>query len=145
MPRKVLFAKTSYLGGLPGTKPSRAPTYLWVTDLGIGHGPFGPRDRNFIAWERTAGVVFESGSVTESSADDVTVIEVPGMAAEEAKPEALVGVQLKDGNRAFYRVFGKSGAHVRGKVQQILVANGVPCLDDVPVAEVADGGFSRRL
>ncbi|MGA8724495.1 MAG: hypothetical protein WB565_05595 [Acidimicrobiales bacterium] len=135
MPRKVLFARTMYLGDLPDTKPSRSSTYLWITDLGIGHGPFGPRDRNFVAWDRTAGVVFESRAAAESRADNLPVFEVPGVAGEEGQPEALVSVQLKDGNRALYRVVGKSGDQVRGKVQQFLVANGVPCLDDVSVAE----------
>ena len=135
MPRKVLFAKAMYLGDLPDTKPSRTSTYLWVTDLGIGHGPFGPRDRNFVAWDRTAGVVFESGAAAESRADNVPVFGVPGLAGEEVQPEALVSIQLKDGNRALYRVVGKSGAQVRGKVQEFLVANGVPCFDEVSVAE----------
>ena len=76
MPRKVVFAKATYLGGLPDTKPSKASTYLWVTDLGIGHGPFGPRDRNFIAWDRTPGVGFESGAAAESRADNVAVFGV---------------------------------------------------------------------
>ena len=135
MPRKVLFGRAMYLGDLPDTRPSRTSTYLWVTELGIGHGPFGPRDRNFVAWDRTAGVVFESGAPAESGADNVPVLGASGVAGEEAQPEALVSVQLKDGNRALYRVVGKSGAQVRGKVQQFLVANGVPCLDDVSVAE----------
>ena len=135
MARKVLFARARYLGELPDTKPSRTSTYLWVTDLGIGHGPFGPRERNFVAWDRTVGVVFESGAAAESRADSVPVFGVPGVSGEEAEPEALVSVQLKDGNRALYRVAGKSGAQVRGKVQQFLVANGVPCLDDVSMAE----------
>ena len=139
MPRKVLFARARYLGDLPDTKPSRTSTYLWVTDLGIGHGPFGPRERNFVAWDRTAGVVFESGAATESGADNVPVLGQREVAGEEAEPEALVSVQLKDGNRALYRVAGKSGAQVRGKVQQFLVANGVPCLDDVSVPKSDPG------
>ena len=131
MPRKVSFAKTTYLGGLPNTKPSRGSTYLWVTDLGIGHGAFGPKDRNFIAWDKTAGVGFESGAATESGVGNAAALGALSLDGEKRQSEAHVTVQLKDGNFALYRVSGKSGAQIRGKVQEFLVANGVPCLDDV--------------
>ena len=56
------------------------------------------------------------------------------LAAKSSQDKADITIQLKDGNVALFQVPGKSGAQVRGKVQAFLVAKGVPCLDDAPVA-----------
>lgn len=122
-----------YLGGLPDTKPSKAATHLWVTELGIGHGTFGPRDKHFVGWDRIAGVGFESITTDESGTGNDAALGAVETTGKKRRADARVTVQLKDGNAIRYRVVGKSGTQVRGKVQKFLVATGVPCLDDDPL------------
>ena len=93
--------------------------------------------KNVIKWEDIAGVSFDSSMAKKSRAGKAVAFGVFALAAKNTQNAAEVTVLLKDGNVALYRVLGKSGAQIRGKVQPFLASNGVPCLDDMPVAESA--------
>lgn len=127
--KTVKFSNAQYLGGLPDTKPTKASTTLFITDDGVGHGN-GWHPKNLIAWDQMSGVSFDTGTAKKSRAGKALAFGVLALAAKKTQDEAHLTVMLKDGNAALYRVVGKSGLVVRGKVQPFLAAHGVPCLDD---------------
>jgi Protein of unknown function (DUF2510)/Short C-terminal domain len=140
--KTVRFSNAQYLGGLPGTKPTKASTTLFITDDGVGHGNgWGPK--NPIAWDQISGVSFDTGTAKKSRAGKALAFGVFALAAKKTQDEAHLTVMLRDGNAALYRVVGKSGVAVRGRVQPFLAEYGVPCLDDgVPAAAVAPAVIS---
>jgi len=135
--KTVKFTNAQYLGGLPGSKPTTMSVTLFVTAEGIGVGSWGPK-KGMVSWGEMAGVSFDTGTAKKSRAGAALAVGVFALAARKTQDEAHVTVTLKDGNAALYRVVGKSGLVVRGRIQPFLVANGVPCLDDgVPVVVAA--------
>jgi len=135
--KKVSFTSTEYLGGLEGVKPTKASTNLWIRDDGIGHGAFGPK-HGLVPWSDMAGVAFDSGTAKKSRAGKALAVGVFALAASKTQNEGFLTIQLKDGNASLYRVVGKSGQVLRGKIQPFLAANGVPCLDDAPSIQSAE-------
>jgi hypothetical protein len=77
-----------------------------------------------------AGISFDTGTAKKSRAGKALAIGVFALASAKTQNEAHLTVTLKDGNAALYRIVGKSGPVVRGKIQPFLVAHGVSCLDD---------------
>lgn len=130
--KKVTFQKAQYLGGLPGTKATKAAVNLFVTDDGVGHGMFGPKSP--ISWDEIAGIGFETGTAAKSRAGKVMAFGVLGLAGRKSQNEANITVQKANGDVALWRVEGKSGHQVRGGFQAFMTAKGVPCLDDAPAA-----------
>ncbi len=129
--RDVSFGISEYLGGLPGTKKASGNPIF--SDEAVGIGVLHPK-KGAVRWEDMVGVSFDSGSMKKSRAGKAVAFGVLALAAKSSQDKADITIQLKDGNVALFQVPGKSGAQVRGKVQAFLVAKGVPCLDDAPVA-----------
>lgn len=134
---KVTFTNAGYLGGLPGSKATQQTKNLYVTDEVIGVGVFGPK-QGIVKWADVRGVSFDTGTAKKSRAGKALAFGVFALAAKNTQDDAHLTLALKDGNAALYRVVGKSGAQLRAKIQPIMVAVGVPCLDD----GVADAGSS---
>jgi hypothetical protein len=127
--KTVRFSNAQYLGGLPDTKPTAASVTLFIGDDGVGVGTFGPK-KGVVFWGEMSGVSFDTGTAKKSRAGKAVAFGVLALAAKKTQDEAHLTVTLKDGNAALYRVVGKSGVAVRGKVQPFLAAHDVPCLDD---------------
>lgn len=126
--KKVSIQKAQYCGGLPDSKGSKNTSNLWATDEGIGHGAFGPKF--LIPWADVASVSFDSGTAAKSRKGKAVMFGVFALAAKNTQSAADVTILLKDGNVALYRILGKSGHQVRGKLQPFLTAQGVACPDD---------------
>ena len=134
--KTVRFSNAQYLGGLPGSKPTNVSVTLFIGDEGVGVGTFSPK-KGVVSWDEMSGVSFDTGTAKKSRAGKALAFGVLALAAKNTQDEAHLTVTLKDGNAALYRVVGKSGLVVRGKVQPLLAAHGVPCLDDGVPAAVA--------
>jgi hypothetical protein len=130
------FEKAEYLGGLPGTKPSSIVGTLYVNGDCVGVGAFGPKT-GVVKWSDAQGVSFDSGTASKSRVGKALLIGVFALAAKKTQDDAHMTVFLKDGNAAIYHVKGTSGAALRAKVNPIMVAAGVHCVDDVATAVAA--------
>jgi hypothetical protein len=84
-----------------------------------------------------AGISFDSGTIKKSRAGKALMFGVFALAAKSTQNAAEITVQHKDGNVALYTVPGKTGLHVRARIQPFLVEHGVPCLDDAPLMAAA--------
>jgi Short C-terminal domain len=128
--KKVNFQKARYLGGLPGDRGGFGGR-LMIDDNGIGVGAFNPK-AGIVAWGDMAGISFDSDTASKSRAGKALLVGVFALAAKKTQKQAVITVNLKDGNTTLYEVTGKSGQAVRGKIQPFLIEHGVPCLDDAP-------------
>ena len=127
---KVSFPHAKYLGGLPGDKGGYKGNLI-VDSEGIGCG-VANKKKGVVLWPDADGISYDSELISKSRVGKAIVFGVFALAAKNTQSAATITVTLKDGGIAIYQVSGRPGAAVRGRIQSIVSAAGIPCLDDVP-------------
>lgn len=125
---KVSFPHAKYLGGLPGDKGGYGGNLI-VDSEGIGCG-VANKKRGVVLWHDAEGISYESELISKSRVGKALIFGAFALAAKNTQSAAMISVTLKDGGIALYQVNGKPGAAIRGRIQGIVSAAGVPCLDD---------------
>lgn len=138
----VSFLHAEYLGGLPNTKPCSGT--LFIGNESIGIGAFGPK-KGIVKWSDAVGISFDSDTAKKSRVGKAMLVGVFALAAKKTQDEAIITVSLKDGNAALYEVKGIKGAAVRGKIQALFTAAGVPCLDDASILISAESSIPEKI
>jgi hypothetical protein len=127
---KVTFPHAKYLGGLPGDIGGYGGNLI-VDSEGIGCG-ITNKKKGVVLWRDASGISYDSEQIHKSRVGKAMLVGVLALAAKSTQAAATITVTLKDGGAAVYQVAGKPGPAVRGRVQAIITAAGVPCLDDMP-------------
>jgi len=138
---KSIQLRGRYLGGLPD-EPTPYPNTngnsggaLHIYDEGIGvrvfrHGKM----RGAVSWERMASVEFSGGTAAKSKVGATIMFGVAGaLGSAGTQDRTEVIVHLKDGNEAYYQVYGKSELALRAQMLPVMSAHGVPFLNGTPI------------
>lgn len=126
---RVTFQHAKYLGGLPGDKGGYGGNLI-VDTAGIGCG-ITNKKKGVVLWQDASGISYDSEQIKKSRVGKAMLVGVFALAAKGTQAAATITVTLKDGGAAVYQVDGKSGPAVRGRIQAMVSAAGIPCLDDM--------------
>ena len=136
---KPMKLKGKYLGGLP-EEPTPYPdshgggnAVFHVHDGGIGVRVWKQgKMHGAISWDRIATIELRGGTAAKSKVGATIMFGVAGaLGSADTQDRTEMTVNLKDGHKAFYQIFGKSELAVRAQLLTVLAQHQIPCQDDV--------------
>ena len=111
---------STYLGGLPGTDPSRYPEALVASSTRIRIGSVA------VAWADCSGVTIEGGDIAKSRVAATIMFGVAGLATKSSQRRVLVTVHKSDGTAAVFQVANAETQVVTATLEPLLRKLGVP-------------------
>ena len=127
-----------YLGGLP-EEPTPYPNsqgggnaVFHVNDGGIGVRVWRQgKMHGAISWDRIASIELNGGTAAKSKVGATVMFGVAGaLGSAGTQDRTEMTVNLKDGNKAYYQIFGKSELAARAQLLQVMAQHGISFVDD---------------
>lgn len=135
---KPMKLRGKYLGGLP-EEPTPYPNsqgngaaVFHVRDGGIGVRVFRQgKMHGAISWDRIASIELSGGTAAKSKVGATVMFGIAGaLGSAGSQDRTEMTVNLKDGNKAYYQIFGKSELAVRAQLLPVLAQHRISCLDN---------------
>jgi hypothetical protein len=137
---KSIKLKGRYLGGLPEELTPYPNTdgtsggVFHIYDQGIGVRIFRQgKMHGAVSWERMASIELSGGTAAKSKVGATIMFGVAGaLGSAGTQDRTEVIVHLKDGNEAYYQVYGKSELALRAQLLPVMAQHGVRFLNGTP-------------
>jgi hypothetical protein len=135
---KPMKLRGKYLGGLP-EEPTPYPNsqgngnaVFHVHDGGIGVRVWRQgKMHGAISWDRIASIELRGGTTAKSKVGATVMFGVAGaLGSAGSQDRTEMTVNLKDGDKAYYQIFGKSELAVRAQLLPVMAQHRISCLDN---------------